>query len=237
MKIFLDVGHGGSYDRGAVGSYNGYQIIERDLNLIQADILREMLLGYENVEVLQSRLTNDGSAEYDAIGIDASAYRCNLWSGPEYGKPVDLMISVHNNAFNGNSKGHVLLTSLRKSNELAFIISDKYEAAGQPCRGIFYVTYENQWHNAVRNKPAPSKSADFHGIIRQTVNETTDSIIIESVFADSSHSFGFSISTIDVEEAIMQYLVSNFIRGSDIIPSICLTAAPLDISAISIKKS
>lgn len=170
MKIYIDVGHSG-LDPGAVGNYDGYTIIERDLNLVQANILREMLLGYEGVEVLQSRLTNDLSAPNDADGINGSSYRCNLWGTDVYGAPVDLMVSVHNNAATGTARGYDVIHSISQSADLAEFIGSEYETIGRPKHAIF--------------TRIGAGGLDYYGIIRQTVNEQTRSIIIESVFIDN----------------------------------------------------
>lgn len=184
MKIYIDVGHGGS-DVGAVGNFEGYRIIERDLNLVMAFELEKELGKYKDVETLLSRRSNDLSVQFDANGIDGSASRCNLW-GTYNDQPVDLMVSVHNNGFNGKNFGHVLLTSLRHANELAFKISEQYSALGQPCMGIFYVTYSGKWIPAARYLNPQINEPDFHGIIRQTVKPNiTDSIIIESMYVDN----------------------------------------------------
>lgn len=171
MKIYIDVGHGGN-DPGAVGQYEGFSITEKELNLIQANILEDMLQQYEGVETLKSRLTNDLSALYDADGIDHSAYRCNLWGGPEYpGGKVDLMISVHNNAATGSAVGYDVIHSVTQPSDLSEVIGREYEAIGRPKHAVF--SRENDG------------GSDYYGIIRETINDHTRSIIIESVFVDN----------------------------------------------------
>lgn len=172
MKIYIDVGHGGK-DPGAVGDFGSYKIIERDINLIMACRLQSELEQYEGVQTLLSRTTNNLSAPYDADGIDGSAYRCRLWGGPEYGGPVNLMVSMHNNASGGSGAafGYDVIYSVMQSNALVEMIGAEFERIGRPKHAIF----------ARRG----DSGLDYFGILRDTITNDTTSIIVESAFIDN----------------------------------------------------
>lgn len=170
MKIYIDCGHGGA-DPGAVSVVNGRTIHERDLNLIMAKTLQAFLDKYTGVQTLLSRQTNDLTAEYDANGIDGSAARCNLW-GTYNSEPVDLMVSVHNNASGtGQARGYDVIHSMHQSDALARAIGAELDLIGRPKHAIFSREGAN--------------GMDYFGIIRQTITNQTASIIVESVFIDN----------------------------------------------------
>lgn len=111
MKIFLDVGHGGT-DSGAVG--NG--IIEKNINLIVAKEVQR-ILSLNSIEVLMSRQ------------VDATvslARRCELANSQN----ADYFISIHHNANNGTTVGTEIYHSVNGGNgkTLSQTIGDVFKA-------------------------------------------------------------------------------------------------------------
>lgn len=117
MKIFIDVGHGGS-DSGAINSV----VKEKEINLNVGLKLAE-LLRYNGFEVKMCR-------DIDAyIDLNVRVDMANSWG-------ADLYISVHHNA--GGGDGYEVYHSiyLGKGKTLAGYVSDEFKALGQNYRFV-----------------------------------------------------------------------------------------------------
>ena len=139
------------------------------------------------VEVLLSRRSFDGSVQFDAVGIEASAARCRLWSTPDYGRPVDLMLSIHNNASGtGTAYGYGVIHSVAQPSALAFVLAEELDRIGRPRHAIFSREYMGAIFASVSGQQkADTREVDFFGIIRGTISNATTSVIVESVFVDN----------------------------------------------------
>jgi len=84
MRVVLDPGHGGN-DPGAVG--NG--LIEKDLTLVLAFLIRDLLSRYENVEVLLTRESDI------TVSLAERVRKANDFA-------ADLFLSLHVNSFTDN---------------------------------------------------------------------------------------------------------------------------------------
>ena len=184
-KIYVDCGHGGA-ETSTVATHDGVTLIERDVNLVMANLLTEKLRRLEDVEVLQSRLTNDLSAPNDMGNFTDSAYRCNLW-GTYNNQPVDLMISIHNNGWRGTDRGYQIIHSVKQPADLAFLIAEGYDAIGIARNKIYSRQYSGgMWDSAPGQLAAPTQEMDYYAIIRETIaNGHTRALIVETCFLDN----------------------------------------------------
>ena len=130
MRIYLDAGHGGNSD---VGAING-KIKEKDLNLQIANKLEILLRGSGNT-VMMSRKTDKQKSLHNR------AYECNHY---EY----DLLVSIHCNSvknklvddaetiyFPGSKKGKKLAESIIKSIE--YFTLEAHRRAKPDDRGLY----------------------------------------------------------------------------------------------------
>ena len=102
-KIFLDVGHGGT-DSGATG----HGLLEKDVNLKIANYTKDYLNNnYSGHKVKMSR-TKDKT-----LSLTSRTNKANKWG-------ADVLVSIHCNAFNGESKGYedYIYTKTTKSSPL-----------------------------------------------------------------------------------------------------------------------
>lgn len=138
MKVFIDVGHGGS-DPGAVA--NG--IIEKNINLTVALKLKELLVS-KGFEVKLSRETDI------YVSLTERCNMANAWK-------ADIFISIHHNAGGGDGWEviHTIHTNASLGDELAKIIGQAFSELGQNCRRIFSresTNYPNQDYYTVVQK-------------------------------------------------------------------------------------
>jgi len=184
FRCYIDVGHGG-VETSTVIKYGEHTLIERDVNLVMATALQGELKQYIGVETLLSRQSNDGSVQWDAIGVDASAGRCREWQKPEYGDPVKLLISCHWNG-GGEQSGYQIIHSVKQPAALSFAIGKEFDGIGVIKSSIYSrQTGGGIWTSTEDQVKAPTQELDYYGIIRETITNDTQSIIMEFGFLDS----------------------------------------------------
>lgn len=98
VKLYIDVGHGGS-DSGAIG--NGLQ--EKDINLKISNKINELLKEYEGINVKMSRSTDK------TLSLKQRTDEANKWG-------ADLLISIHVNAGGGTGFESFIYNGTVRSN-------------------------------------------------------------------------------------------------------------------------
>lgn len=151
-KVYIDPGHGGK-DKGAVK-----YLVERDVNLVMAKACRDYLKA-NGVTTKMSRTTN-----LTRTSISTMAKKANSWK-------ADYVISIHNNA--GNGDGFEVYHTLNggKGKTLAKNIEAEVKKLGQNSRGL---------------KTKKGNNGDYYGIIRLT---NAPAIICEGVFVDNKKDY------------------------------------------------
>ncbi len=158
ITIVLDPGHGGD-NLGL--DYNGH--IEKEMNLIVANAMREELLKYDNVNVY---LTNE-----DARGM-------SLKERAAYGKEAgaDVLISLHFNMSeeHTNFGSEVWIPSkglaYRQMRSLGDIFLEEFEGIGLHTRGV--------------KTRLNDRGTDYYGIIRESEELGIPAVIVEHCYAD-----------------------------------------------------
>jgi len=173
ITIILDPGHGGE-NTGATADVNGNGMIEyeKDLNMIVANYMLEILGHYEGLHVTLTRYGDEDISHEERAEI-AKLFAKETWS-----KTV-VMISIHNNANpHTNAEGVEAFVSVFDekydwiATDLAYEmvdgISDNFELLN---RGVF--TRVGRRHN------------DWYGIIRNGIARGVPVIILEQCFMDN----------------------------------------------------
>ncbi|MCM1161172.1 MAG: N-acetylmuramoyl-L-alanine amidase [Roseburia sp.] len=158
ITIVLDPGHGGD-NLGL--NYNGH--IEKEMNLIVANAMREELEKYDHVTVY---LTNE-----DARGM-------SLKQRAAYGKEVgaDVLISLHFNMSEGHTNfgSEVWVPSkglaYRQMRSLGDIFLEEFEGIGLHTRGV--------------KTRLNDRGTDYYGIIRESAELDIPAMIVEHCYAD-----------------------------------------------------
>ena len=158
ITIVLDPGHGGN-NLGL--DYNGH--IEKEMNLIVANAMREELEKYDHVNVY---LTNE-----DARGM-------SLKERAAYGKEVgaDVLISLHFNMSEAHTNfgSEVWVPSrglaYRQMRSLGDIFLEEFEGIGLHTRGV--------------KTRLNDRGTDYYGIIRESAALDIPAMIVEHCYAD-----------------------------------------------------
>lgn len=117
-KIWSDAGHGGA-DTGCVGKYGFEKAIVLKMSLYFAERMRQLGHTVEETRTDDSTVTLEDRAERVKV------------SG------VDLCISHHVNAYNGQARGAELIHSIYNNGQLAKCIYDEIVSCGIPGRRVF----------------------------------------------------------------------------------------------------
>ncbi len=176
-KVFIDPGHGGS-DRGAVA----FGLIEKDINLIVAKELKDLLLN-KGIGVMLSRDADKN------IGLKERASMAN-----EYG--ADILVSIHHNASGGD--GWEIIHSMmpgkkEQSFKLAQYIGEEFSKIGQNPRKVSIYTKEST------NYPGN----DYFTVLRYS---NMPCVITEFAFVDSDDRF-----IIDTKEELKKEAEAHFL--------------------------
>ena len=115
MRVFIEVGHGGT-DSGAVG-----HLVEKEVNLVEALACKDFL-EMHGVEVLMSRTTDENDPITDEIN------ECNAFE-------PDLAIDVHSNSGRGDGFEAFYHYKGGLSKDLAENIESEVKKIGQNSRG------------------------------------------------------------------------------------------------------
>ena len=186
MVIVLDPGHG-SYDAGAIGSYNGQVYKEKDFNLAIAKACKKQLEKYHGVKVFMTR-TDDTTCP-------------DLASRANYAKSKngDVLISFHNNS--AASAVPMGVEVLVPNNNYLPAVGKEGQGLGTAiCKKISSFGLSNRG-NLLRNSDPdfsgyryPDGSvSDFYGIVRNAKLNGLVGIIIEHGFM--SNAYDMSILT------------------------------------------
>lgn len=201
FNITLDPGHGGETDGeilGAKETYDGKQVLERDLNLKIAQFMREEFANYrtpdgQDINVYLTREDNDVNP--------------SLVERVELGKITDseIVVSLHNNATSGHMNGamvivtnsnignfyelediigKIVLEELKKlgisiPNDVGNLESGKLELKDGVMRRI----------NEEGRIYEDGKLADWYKITRNGIEKGIPSIIIEHCFLDDEDDY------------------------------------------------
>ncbi|MBV1757142.1 MAG: N-acetylmuramoyl-L-alanine amidase [Dethiosulfatibacter sp.] len=173
ITIVLDPGHGGT-NTGATADVNGDGIIdlEKDLNLIVASYMMEILKDYKGLHVASTRYSDVELSHAERAAIAQS------YSKETLSRTV-MLISIHNNANPyTQSEGVEAFVSVFDerydwiSTDIAYVmvdaIVDNFELLN---RGVF--TRASRRHN------------DWYGIIRNGIARDIPVIILEQAFIDN----------------------------------------------------
>lgn len=178
LLIVLDPGHGGNQS-GAVSKDGG--TMEKDLNLTIALKLKEELENYEGVRVLMTR-DDDRDVDLDRRSEIAEEVQ------------ADLLVSLHNNAYGGNSsykEGAFVLTAkgqyrkklAQEEQKLACNVLYELSEIGLTDQGILLRESEDG-----ENYPN-GKNADYYRIIKAGIKNRRMQILIEHAYIDSESDF------------------------------------------------
>lgn len=173
ITIVLDPGHGGD-NLGL--DYNGH--IEKEMNLIVANAMREELLKYDNVNVY---LTNE-----DARGM-------SLKERAAYGKKAgaDVLISLHFNMSeeHTNFGSEVWIPSkglaYRQMRSMGDIFLEEFEGIGLHTRGV--------------KTRLNDRGTDYYGIIRESEELGIPAVIVEHCYADYKTDIPYIETTEDLQ--------------------------------------
>lgn len=173
ITIVLDPGHGGD-NLGL--DYNGH--IEKEMNLIVANAMREELLKYDNVNVY---LTNE-----DARGM-------SLKERAAYGKEAgaDVLISLHFNMSeeHTNFGSEVWIPSkglaYRQMRSMGDILLEEFEGIGLHTRGV--------------KTRLNDRGTDYYGIIRESEELGIPAVIVEHCYADYKTDIPYIETTEDLQ--------------------------------------
>lgn len=155
-KIVIGAGHGGT-DNGARSLTGGY---EKDINLDVVKYFKELAKDYEDkFEFLYPRLEDKTMSLEQRVDF-ANQHQVNLY------------ISIHHNAYNGQASGAETIHSIYggEGQKVAELIMKEFENLGQNKRRVF-----SKKSNVDSNK-------DYYYIIRHTA---MPAIISEYAFVDS----------------------------------------------------
>lgn len=158
ITIVLDPGHGGD-NLGL--NYNGH--VEKEMNLIVANAMREELEKYDHVNVY---LTNEDARDM------------SLKQRAAYGKEVgaDVLISLHFNMSEGHTNfgSEVWVPSkglaYRQMRSLGDIFLEEFEGIGLHTRGV--------------KTRLNDRGTDYYGIIRESAELGIPAMIVEHCYAD-----------------------------------------------------
>lgn len=148
MKIYLDVGHGGTEP-----SMEANSLKEKDVNLAVATKVREILI-LEGLDVMMSRTADTGTTT--AENITNSANKCKAWN-------ADYAYSIHHNGFNGEVVGYDICYSDFRTPTLAMAnaIGEEYNKLGRPKHQIFTRVFLDDdglykdWYGIMRDMNCP----------------------------------------------------------------------------------
>ena len=180
MIIEIDPGHGGNQP-GACASYNGEEIMEKDLNLKIAQYMKEALEKYPGTTVY---LTRDGDQNPD-LGERVQKAKDDK---------ADLLISIHNNAdgkLAGYDNGCTVLAAkgdyepsyAQTEQELACCILSELEGLGLENQGILLRTSEND------SKYPNGSLSDYYYIVKNSLLQEIPGIIVEHAFIDDKEDY------------------------------------------------
>lgn len=163
--IVLDPGHGGENE-----GLNYHGLLEKDMNLVVAESMRDALLQFDDVEVY---ITNPEKKDM------------SLKERAQYAESVgaDVMISLHFNM----SEEHVMYGSeawipskglgYSKMRALGDIFMDQFEQLGLTIRGV--------------KTRLNDEGKDYYGIIRESAELDIPCILVEHGYADHSRDYAF----------------------------------------------
>jgi len=163
--IVLDPGHGGEAEGGVYGDY-----VEKEINYIVATACKEELSKYEGVVVY---LTREG--DYD-LTLKERAQKAADYN-------ADMLISMHfNKSLNNNLFGTEMWVS-------AF---GDYYVHGRQFAEIQIANMKNEglFSRGIKTRLYEDKSADYYGIIRETVALDIDAALIEHCHIDNINDAG-----------------------------------------------
>ena len=174
ITIVLDPGHGGD-NLGL--DYNGH--IEKEMNLIVANAMREELLKYDNVNVY---LTNEDARDMSLK--ERAAY------GKEAG--ADVLISLHFNMSeeHTNFGSEVWIPSkglaYRQMRSMGDIFLEEFEGIGLHTRGV--------------KTRLNDRGTDYYGIIRESEELGIPAVIVEHCYADYKTDIPYIETTEDLQK-------------------------------------
>lgn len=163
LVIVLDPGHGGSNE-----GLKHQGLVEKDINLVVANAMKDTLLQYEQVEVY---ITNPEKKDM------------SLKQRAEYAKSVgaDIIISLHfnmseNHEFFG-SEVWIPSTGLgySKMHSLGDIFMEQFAEMGMTLRGV--------------KTRLNDRGTDYYGIIRESATRNIPCILVEHGYADHHRDF------------------------------------------------
>jgi len=165
-KLLIVAGHGGK-DTGAVAN----NIIERDINLIVAKKVQELMSKFCDI-----KMTRTDNETY------LTPYECAV-IGNKWG--ADLALHIHHNGGGGDGAEiiHTVFTEDSMGDELSEKIADKFRVIGQNVRRVF-----SRWNSKENN--------DYYSAIR---NADQDAVITEFAFVDSKDSKMLTDEWLDAE--------------------------------------
>ncbi len=199
LTLVLDPGHGGVHP-GCVYSYDGKQILEKDLNLKIAKYLKKELEQYKTKKgdkVVVHLTRNDDSDGPDLEGRVVLAKN----------KKANALISLHNNAtFNKDTHGCMILVThsnfnklYKKEHDLARSIIKELNDIGIETATIPNATGKNA---GLLRKLSDDGSTyengdttDWYGIIRHGINHKVPSVLVEHAYLSNERDYRKFLST------------------------------------------
>ena len=171
--IMIDPGHGGENE----GTKDGV-VLEKEMNLITALVMKEELSNFEGIEVY---LTRDG--DYDLSLKDRAKAAESVHA--------DFLISLHYNA----SESHALFGS-----EAWISLNQDYHNQGYQLGTMFLREFRDMGLTLRGIKTRRhSKGNDYYGVIREAVTLGIPAIIVEHCHVDHKNDAGFCDSKEDWE--------------------------------------
>lgn len=172
--IMIDPGHGGENE----GTKEGF-ILEKEMNMITAQVMKEELSNFEGIEVY---MTRDG--DYDLSLKDRAKAAESVHA--------DFLISIHYNA----SESHALYGS-----EAWISLNQEYHNQGYQLGTMFLREYREMglMLRGIKTR-RHSKGNDYYGVIREAVNLGIPAIIVEHCHVDHKNDRAFCDSKEDFEE-------------------------------------
>ncbi|MBP5668790.1 MAG: N-acetylmuramoyl-L-alanine amidase [Lachnospiraceae bacterium] len=172
--IMIDPGHGGDNE----GTKEGV-ILEKEMNMITAQVMKEELANFEGIEVY---MTRDG--DYDLSLKDRAKAAESVHA--------DFLISIHYNA----SESHALYGS-----EAWISLNQEYHNQGYQLGTMFLREYREMglMLRGIKTR-RHSKGNDYYGVLRESVNLGIPAIIVEHCHVDHKNDRSFCDSKEDLEE-------------------------------------
>lgn len=195
--IVLDPGHGGENE-----GLNYHGLLEKDMNLVVAESMRDALMQFDDVEVY---ITNPEKTDM------------SLKQRAEYAQSVgaDCLISLHFNM----SEEHIMYGSeawipgkglgYSKMHALGDIFMDQFEELGLTIRGV--------------KTRLNDEGKDYYGIIRESAELSIPCVLVEHGYADHDRDFPFldtpedwkALGNLDAQAVAKFYGLKSTSLGTD----------------------